>query len=288
MKKILFIINPKSGTDRIKALQKDIDLYLDDKFDAEIIYTEYAKHGTNIARKAVKNRVDIVVVVGGDGSVNDVVNGLYGSDVIMGIIPKGSGNGLARSLKISLKETAAIQKLNDLNVKKINVGSANHRLFVSNAGVGFDAVITNQFTKSTQRGFLSYIGLILKNIFTYKPKKWQFKINGKTKQETAFMLTAANAVQLGYGFQIAPEAKLDDGLLDVVTIRKFPILLGGKLTLGAFTGKILKSKYVEAEKTKEIEVYHPNLQLMQVDGEAMTCDSTVKIKIMPKQLRVLV
>lgn len=288
MKKVLFIINPLSGTDRIKALKQDIEENLDlDAFIYEIKYTEFPNHGETIAAEGVKKGFHIIVAVGGDGSVNDVIKGLYGTDVILGIIPKGSGNGLARSLKIPLQEVKAIRLLNALYIREIDVGKADGHLFVSNAGVGFDAVVTDEFSNNKRRGFLAYIGIILKNIWTYKPKTWTVEIDGKTTKTISFMLTVANAVQLGYGFQIAPDSKIDDGYFDLVNVRRFPVLMASLIALRAFSGTLYKSRFVTSEKVKKVRISHPKLNQLQLDGENLPCGNEVLIEVLPQQLKVI-
>lgn len=288
MKKVLFIINPLSGTNRIKALKNDIEENLDlNSFSYEIVYTEFPKHGTSLASEAANKGFDIIVAVGGDGSVNDVIKGLYGTQAILGIIPMGSGNGLARSLKVPLKEGRAIQLINKLSVCEIDIGKADGHLFASNAGVGFDAVVTNEFSNNERRGFLAYIGIILKNIWSYKPKKWTVEIDGKISTTTSFMLTAANAVQLGYGFQIAPESQIDDGYLDLVNIKKFPVLMASVIALRAFSGTIHKSRFVTTQKIKKVRISHPELNQLQLDGENLPCGNEIIIEVLPKKLKVI-
>ncbi|HEY9176850.1 MAG TPA: acylglycerol kinase family protein, partial [Flavipsychrobacter sp.] len=139
-KHLVFIINPKSGTDREKAIQQAIDTTLDQQqFTYEIQHTEYAKHGTKLAADAAASGAYAVVAVGGDGSVNDIVAGLAGTDAALAIIPKGSGNGMARSMSIPLKEREAIEVINRGNSIMMDLGYANDRPFISNAGVAFDA-----------------------------------------------------------------------------------------------------------------------------------------------------
>lgn len=288
-KKVLFIINPRAGVDRVKALQEDIDHYIDhDLFSIKLVYTEHAKHGVALAREGVAKGANLVVAVGGDGSVNDIVHGLYGSDVAMGIIPKGSGNGLARSLKIPLDQREALKRLNKFSVKHIDVGSADGHLFVSNAGVGFDTVVTKKFEHSQKRGFKAYISIILKSIWSYEPKLWQVEADGAYFETQSFMLTAANAIQLGYGFKVAPEADITDGYFELVNIKKFPKILASNIAIRAFTGGIKSSPYVSIKRAKNIKISHPNLKQLQIDGESLSCSSEILIKMMPKQLKVLV
>lgn len=288
MKRALFIINPNSGIDRVKSLKKVIEANLNpESFQYEIVYTEYAKHGTLLAREGVKNGFDLIVAVGGDGSVNDVIQGIYGTKAVLGIIPKGSGNGLARSLNIPLNESKAIRLMNDWAVKNIDIGSADGHLFASNAGVGFDTIVTVAFSESRRRGLSAYLSIILKSVWRYKVKEWNLTIDGKPVSVKAFMLTVANARQLGYGFKIAPTACLNDRYFDLVIVRKFPVLMAASVALRAFTGKIKGSPYVTIQKAKEIVISHPELQALQIDGEALHCEKRIIIKMLPEQLKVL-
>ena len=146
MKHLVFIINPRSGRDRVKAIQAEIDNTLDhQQFSFEVQYTEYAKHGIELARDAAGKGAFAVVAVGGDGSVNDVVKGLLGSNTALAIIPKGSGNGMARTLGIPRDVKAAIDIINRGNTVQMDVGYANDIPFISNAGVAFDALISKKF-----------------------------------------------------------------------------------------------------------------------------------------------
>ncbi len=288
MKSVLFIINPHSGVDRLKSIEKAIDEHLDKTlFSYKIAHTAYAKHGIELAQQGVKDDFDLIVAVGGDGSVNDVLHGIYGSDVTLGIIPMGSGNGLARSLDIPLSPAKAIALINQWHIHPIDVGQADGHLFLSNAGVGFDTLVTEKFSHSEHRGLTAYTSIVIKNFWTYTPKTWQVTIDGKTTETEAFMLTAANAKQLGYGFQIAPKAELCDGLFDLVLVKKFPALMGGIISIRAFLGAITESAYISTHKAKEITITHPDLKALQVDGETFTCNSSITIKMMPKQLKVL-
>jgi len=288
MKKVLFIINPFAGTDRIKALTKAIDQHLDvKKYQYEITYTKYAKHATKLVEDAAENSFDIIIIVGGDGSINEVIQSIYKTNPILGIIPKGSGNGLAKSLKIPFKNAKAIQLINDLNIQEIEVGKVNEKLFISSVGVGFDAVVTAAFQNHKRRGFFTYIYIILKYIWTYKAKKWNFTIDEKSHQSQSFMLNIANGKYLGYSFQIAPKAKLNDGFFEVVNLKKHPILYTPIIAIKAFTGKIDKSRFVTIQKAKEISIYHPDLNKIQLDGESVSCANEIHIKMMPKKIKII-
>lgn len=289
MRKVLFVINPHSGVDRKKKLQSLIEENLDSKkFSYEIAWTQYAKHGIEIGRQAALDGIDIIVAVGGDGSVNDIVNGIINTDVSLAIIPKGSGNGLSRSLNIPMNAKAAIQLINSGSLAKIDVGKINERLFVSNAGVGFDALVTDKFKSSKNRGFRAYSKIITQHLLSYKPLLYSIEIDGKKSKEKAFMLTVANGVQLGYGFKIAPDASVHDGLFDIVILSKFPKVFAFTIALLAFTGQIHKSRFVKHLRGKHIKIEHAELTKMQFDGESESCNQIVTIELIPQSLNVII
>ncbi|KAA5537020.1 diacylglycerol kinase family lipid kinase [Taibaiella lutea] len=289
MKKILFIINPKSGMDRVKALKSLIDQNLDHSiFEYKIAHTEYAKHGTEIARQGAADGFHIIVAVGGDGSVNDVIAGLHNTNAALAIIPKGSGNGLARSMKIPLDSAKAIQLINKEKKITIDLGKADGKIFVSNAGVGFDALVARKFAKSNRRGMAIYSWIVTKYLWMYKEKVWQIEVDGTPIKEKAFILTVANAAQFGYNFKIAPHADLQDGLFDIVIIKKYPKILGAVIAIRAFNGSILKSKYVLHFKGRSITIRHPELSLLQMDGDVYKCGTEVKIEMQPASLHVII
>ena len=289
MKKALFIINPNSGVDRIKEIQYLIKENLSpQKFSYELVYTQFPKHGTQLARSAVERGFEVIVAVGGDGSVNDVINGIYGTDAILAILPKGSGNGLARSLGIPLNTRKAIQLMNAQNTTEIDLGDANGHIFSSTAGVGFDALVAKKFAANKRRGFVAYSWIITKYLWSYKLYDWLIEVDEKQFKEKAFMLTVANAIQLGYGFKIAPAADLKDGFFDIIILKKFPVLMAFLIAFRAFRGTLLKSRYVDLLRAKEVTISHAELHLFQFDGEAAVCDQQIKIKMLPKALKILV
>lgn len=288
-KHIVFIINPKSGVERQKEIQQGIDTHLDkERFSHELIYTQFAKHGTTLAKEAARNGAFMVVAVGGDGSVNDVVQGLLDTDTILGIIPKGSGNGMARTMQIPLDTNEAIKVINKSNIKSMDVAYANDRPFISNAGVAFDALISKKFAKSERRGLMVYSWLVTKYMWLYKSWDWKIVVDGRHLTERAFMVNVANGQQFGYNFRIAPMASFTDGLLDLVIVRKFPKILGGLIAFRAMTGNIMRSSYVEHIRGREITISHPSLRLMQTDGDAHQCDHSITFTIRQGAQKVVV
>ena len=289
MKHLVFIINPRSGKDRVKAIQAEIDKTLDhQQFSFEVQYTEYAKHGIELARDATSKRAFAVVAVGGDGSVNDIMKGLLGSNTALAIIPKGSGNGMARTLGIPRDVKAAIDIINRGNTVQMDVGYANDIPFISNAGVAFDALISKKFAKSVRRGLPAYSWLVTKHLWTYKEWEWDIVIDGKSMKEKAFIINVANGRQFGYNFQIAPGASWTDGLLDVVVVKKFPKIFGGLMALRLLQGSILSSRYVDHYAAKEVVISHPELRLMQTDGDAYVSPNRIAFRIEPGAQRLIV
>lgn len=288
-KHLVFIVNPKSGVEREKAIQRAIDNRLDiNTYSYEIQHTEYAKHGTELAREAAAKNAYAVVAVGGDGSVNDIVTGLIGTDTSLGIIPKGSGNGMARTMQIPMNEEEAIEVINKGNTIKMDIGYANERPFISNAGVAFDALISRKFAKSTRRGFAMYSWLVTKYMWSYNEWDWNITIDGKHLKEKAFIVCVANGRQFGYNFQIAPDANWTDGLFDLIIINKFPKILSAAIVVRAMTGTLTSSPYVKHYRGKDIIISHPELKLMQTDGDAHQCTNKVHFKMVHSAQKVIV
>jgi YegS/Rv2252/BmrU family lipid kinase len=287
-KHLVFIINPRSGTDRVKAMRQAIEANLSKElYTYDLQHTKYPSHGVVLAREAAAAGAFGVVAVGGDGSVNDVVTGLVGTSTALGIIPRGSGNGMARTMGLQLNDAACIRVINGAKIVATDIGYANDRPYISNAGVGFDALISKKFSKSNRRGFRTYSWLVMQHLWLYKEHEWRITIDGDALRERAFIVNVANGQQFGYNFKIAPQASYTDGLLDVVIIRKFPKLLGAGLVLRAMKGNITRSPYVQYYRCKEATVSHPELQLMQVDGDAHACSNKIVFRVAAGALGVL-
>ncbi len=288
-KHLVFIINPKSGVDRKKPMRQTIDEALNHaQFSYEILHTKFAKHGIELASKAAADGAFAVVAVGGDGSINDVVQGLMGSHTALAIIPKGSGNGMARTLNIPLHDREAIELINKGKYTMMDLAFANGKPFISTAGVAFDALISKKFSTSKKRGFGRYSWLVFKHLWTYKAWQWQIKMDGDDKSERAFIVNIANGQQFGYNFIIAPEADWTDGLLDVIVVHKFPKLYGAVLMLRALTGTITSSRYVKHFRAREVMVSHPELKWMHTDGDVHSCENEVRFTVQQGAQKVLV
>ncbi|PSL49606.1 YegS/Rv2252/BmrU family lipid kinase [Chitinophaga niastensis] len=291
MKKILFIINRKAGTDREKRLEDAIRQYLPaDKFEVSITHLAYLGHGADLAREAVKNAVDTVVAVGGDGSINEIAQGLVGSNTAMAILPLGSGNGLARALKIPLDIGKALRLIVADKQRPIDVGYANEHLFLSNAGVGFDALIAEQFRHTKKRGLSGYAKLVLKSFNSYEPAEYNIDIDGQVLQAKAFLLTVANGNQFGYEFKLAPSASVFDGQLDICIMPPVGFFSLLPVSIYSLLGNIDKTRFMKHYTGKDITIRSKALQYLQVDGDAVPLseNGVVHLRIQAQAIKVVV
>jgi diacylglycerol kinase (ATP) len=289
--KIAFIINPKSGRRKKVNLEEKIFKNLDlEIFVPSLHYTSYPRHAYKLACQLAEEGYSKIVAVGGDGTVNEVAGAASELDIALGIIPTGSGNGLARHLGISTHINRAINNLNSYKIKRIDVGKINNKWFFCTCGVGFDAHIGRRFSKVHKRGFVSYIRTVIREYRRYKPKKYSFRVDGKQYTRKALLITIANASQYGNNAYIAPEASIDDGLFDVGIINPFPAFKALLMGIRLFNGSLQYSKYHEVIRGKEIIFKKPKKKyIFHYDGEPKKFKKgKIKICIYPKQLKVLV
>lgn len=289
-KKIVFIINPISGTGGYKTVEDAITKSLNlEKFEPIIEYTKYKGHATEIAKEYSLKQFDYIISVGGDGTLNEVVNGMIDSDATMGIIATGSGNGLARHLNISTKPQKAIDIINQEHVVQIDTVSLNEYRFISIAGIGFDAMVAHLFSLSKARGFKTYAKIAFKQFFSYKSKKYSLQFPDKLKIKRAFFITFANSSQWGYNTKISPTASLTDGLVDVCIFKKPSLLRAILLIPFLFSNKIDKSHQVKIIKVPEVIITRPNGKKMHIhiDGDDAKKQKMVHIKVNPLSLKIL-
>lgn len=285
---ILFIINPISGTGKKKIVEQLIKEELThNKFEVSIRYTEAVGHATMISKEGVEAYVDVIVAVGGDGSVNEVAKGLIGTNVKMGIIPAGSGNGFARHLNIPMDKRKAVILLNKLHSKSVDTASVNDQLFVGTAGVGFDAHIGLKFDEASTRGFWTYLKLTFKEYFNYKEQSYQISIDQKkTINEKAFFMSFCNINQWGNNVFISPNSNIKDGLIRVVLIRKMNLLSVPFFAFRLFSKSVDKSKYYKEFSGKKVEV-NQSINLIHIDGEPTRLGQKVLVEIKPSSLEVI-
>jgi YegS/Rv2252/BmrU family lipid kinase len=286
--KIRFIINPISGKANHQRLEKKIEKNLDlNKFDFDYFYTEHPKHATELAHKAASEKIDVVVAVGGDGTMHECANGLLGSQTALAVLPCGSGNGFAFHFGMHRDIDKAIQQLNISDFKIIDSCTANGLPFFNVSGVGFDAHIANLFATTKVRGFSSYVKLVLGECANYPAQDYTIEYDDKKQIHNAVIISWANATQFGNGAQISPESVTDDGLIDICILKDFKRYLVPVLLYHLFTGKIHHSKYMTIIRTKKAKISCQN-GLSHLDGEGVDLGKEIIIDTHPKTLKVFI
>jgi diacylglycerol kinase (ATP) len=290
-KLIVFIVNPKAGiTPKSKTVIELLagNVIPSSRFIPEVVFTQRAGHATELAKEALARGADIVVASGGDGTINEVACAMVNTGIPMGILPAGSGNGLARSLGISLSYALALRTIIRGNTKLMDVAIANDTLYTSIAGVGFDAHVAQKFAESYLRGMFSYLKIILNEFRAYKPLTYKLTIDGVSMEKQALVIVFANGNQFGFNTRIAPDAKVDDGFLDVCVMKKMPVSQLLNVGYHMMRGTPVKTGYTEYFKGKEITIETSSDPLMNIDGEPKIMQSPVKISIQPLALNVIV
>jgi len=266
-----------------------IEEYLDAAiFDASVVFTDGASHARQLTSEAVNNNYDLVVAVGGDGTVNEVASALVGTNTTFGIIPCGSGNGLSRFLNIPMDIKKAIKNLNTARFEIIDSARANGEPFFNMAGMGFDAHISEVFSHDKKRGFITYVKSSFREISNYKSQNYHIEIDGKVYEREAFMLSFANSSQYGNNAHISPHASVQDGLIDVCIIKAFPIWRLIEMGIRMLTKTVDKTGYVEIIRGKNIKVTRDNPGPMHLDGEPHIAGTSVEINVVPNSLKIIV
>jgi diacylglycerol kinase (ATP) len=288
-RKICFIHNPVSGVRKFNHFEELVRQYLDlDKFDYSLWETKSPKDAMRLASAAVQEKFEIVIAVGGDGTINEVIQGLGNAEIILGIIPGGSGNGLARHLEIPLEPEKAIQLINKFNTKKIDIATINGYPFASIAGLGFDARVASKYRKVRRRGLYGYARVIAMEFFRYREREYTITFDDQQITRKALLVSIANSNQFGYNTIIAPTSRADDGLLDVVIMKKFPLGELPRMISLLFTGKIDQASYYESFKTKELFIVRKRGKRVNIDGEAIRMGREIFVRIQPAAIKVIV
>lgn len=277
---MLFIVNPISG-----GIGKSHICSRLEKSGYKVVYTEYPGHAEEIARQASEHKV---VAVGGDGTVNEVARGIIGTEKILGIIPCGSGDGLALHLGISRKFEKALDTVLEGTVHPLDAGRINGRLFFSVCGVGFDAVVSERFAKSGKRGLLSYIEQGMSLWREFKPEKYRITIDGRTWENDAALITVGNSSQWGNGAKITPLADSCDGILDVTVADMFTTLEMPSLAWLLMTGHLDRSARIHCYRGKDIKISRRTGGPAHADGDWFEAGTDINIEIIPGALRVMV
>jgi diacylglycerol kinase (ATP) len=287
-RKLLFIVNPRSGKRNSAKIIEIIHKNLQGKINYEIgLWTNIDEFNLLSQRLKNENFTD-AIAVGGDGSVNLVAKTILNTPLVLGIIPTGSGNGLARSLGICIKTRKALQQILKGKIEIIDSGEVNRHPFFCTSGVGFDAHIGNLFANLPKRGLKTYIKLIRKELFSYKPQEYSVTANGAEIKKTAFFITVANAGQFGNNFYMAPGAKVNDGLFHVVIVKPFKLIPGLFMLLKIVRKKAYTSRYIETLACSKLTIKRKNEGSIHFDGEPFIMGKELDFTLIPNNLKVIV
>lgn len=290
IKKIRFIVNPISGINRnpqkivgwIESSFKSTDIRID------IVYTKSPGDGTGLAKESIKKNFDLVVVVGGDGTMNEVGRALFKSDVAMGVIPAGSGNGFARNFKIPLDQELAIKMLLSPRIIKIDVGKINDHHFFNVAGLGLDAEISCNFEEFGIRGPLPYFLIGTKSFMLYQPSPIKLKFDDREIEISPLLVSIANAPEYGNGAIIAPGAKPTDGILNVTILEKMPLWKAVPNLYRLFNGTINQIEGYHCYQFKDMIIERLTPGPIHTDGNPHMEGTKLKIEVIPSALKIVV
>jgi YegS/Rv2252/BmrU family lipid kinase len=286
---VLFIVNPVAGSDSKRQIPDRIVKSLDsNRFIPSIVYSKNPGNATEIAKEHYDKGIRKIVAVGGDGTVNEVAKILISTNSTLGIIPLGSGNGLARHLKIPFNINLAVNLINRDQIAMLDFGLINQTPFFCTAGVGFDALVGYKFGQLKERGFTNYVKTTIKEFFRYQPQSYTLRDNGQALNKEAFLITVANASQFGNNAYIAPNADVTDGMLDVTIISPFPKFLSPSFGIKLFNRKLGRSRYVEMFRIKQLTIERKEPGFVHFDGEPASMEENLTFKVKPMGLNVFV
>ncbi len=285
----LFIINPIAGTRNNLNLSEIINsVYGDGKINYKICLTEARNHGRELAQKAVEQGIPYIIAAGGDGTINEVASELIYSNSALGVIALGSGNGFARHLRLPLDTEHALYQLKQRITRTIDTGLINDRPFLCTAGIGFEAQISYVFDQVEGRGFKTYAKSVIRQLSSYEPLTYHVKGRDLDFETKAFTVCFANAAQYGNNFYISPEAKIDDGKLNLNIIEPFPRIQFPSIARRFMNKKLGESKYYHNYLFEEIEVSFQGTHIAHIDGDPVDLGNKLKIKIEPLSLKVMI
>ncbi|MEP6626671.1 MAG: diacylglycerol kinase family protein [Ginsengibacter sp.] len=295
-RKILFFVNPIAGTKSKLQLEKQIIKRCEEENLAfEILFTSKDGDYDFLRERIAIEGITDIVICGGDGSISPVISSLLKTEVNIGIIPRGSGNGLARTARIPKSVDKALDIILKGNASRVDAFTINDRLSCHVCGLGFDALVAHEFSKQRTRGLSTYTRETLKHFFSIKPYAFSIEVEGKHFKTDAFLLCIANSNQFGNNFKIAPKASICDGLLDIVILKKTSkiqivvafvkqILFG---QVGSISTKKLKENNLLYFQTQSIKIENPDLAPLHIDGDPTETSRRFSIEILPGAYRLL-
>jgi len=287
-RKITFILNPKSGTSSKAEVPALIEQIIDKNlFTPEICFTEYRGHAAEIAKQKAEEGVDLVVAVGGDGTVNEVARSLVHTNTALAIIPCGSGNGLARHLCIPMDIKKALSIINSFKIDSYDYGVINGMPFFCTCGMGFDAFISLKFAEAGKRGPITYVENVLKEGLKYKPETYEVSDDTGAKKYKAFLIACANASQYGNNAYIAPGATMKDGEMDVIIMEPFTALDAPQIAADLFMKTMHNNSKIKTFRTKTLHITRKEPGAIHYDGDPIMTDKDIDVHIEPQGIKIL-
>lgn len=286
----LFVVNPVAGKNKgAKVLPLIKSVMKEKSIPHEIIETTEIGEARRIAKEGITKDFSTIVAVGGDGTIHEVLNGMVGSNKILGIIPAGTGNDFSKSLKLPQNPHRALEVILYGKTKLVDLGKTNGIHFVNFASVGLDAAIASEANRIKKQipGKLSYIIAAIKEITSFKSREMQFVIDGKNISEKIMMITMCNGIYYGGGMKVAPNALLEDGYFDVCVIKDMNKLKLLVLFPTIYLGKHLGYKEVSFYRAKKVEIISKHQLQVNADGE-LIYNKTLKFEISQQKLEVIV
>ncbi len=287
LRQLLLIVNPVSGAGGKESIEPLVKSRLEPLgYKITTAFTCARGDATRLARQAVKEGCYGVIAAGGDGTINETAVALCNSNAVLGIIPCGSGNGLARHLGIPLDIEKAIDIIAEGNIVRSDYGSVNSRPFFCTFGVGFDAAVSNTFAKQPRRGKLAYIKSAISEYVKFHPQVYTISANGHVLTEKAFLVTCCNASQYGNNAYIAPTASITDGLLDITIVHAGTPFDTALVGVDLFTGFINSNTLIHTFRAPAAVIYRQQAGPAHIDGEPVTIDDTMEIRCHASALNI--
>lgn len=289
--KVYFIVKPLGGY-KLKQLRKSLEKTFDNKKDSFYIFSSMKKgHSIALTEKAIDEKADVVVACGGDGTINEVAQGLVETQIPLGIIPLGSGNGIARHFKIPLEISKSVQVIKKNKLAKMDVGVVNGHYFFGNMGCALESHFIRSYQKNQRHGIWAYVIAFFDALVSFKHQKIQVEYLDNVREISPFILLVSNANQQGYDFSLTPQAQSDDGLLDLFWMEKSNVFNKIKFFLYALLKRKLMGKRFDliSLSTLKIRLLDQDDFCVQIDGENLPIFSNyIEIKVLPKKLNVIV
>ncbi len=287
-KQVVFIINPIFGINRrpSRIIRWIEDIWQPSGMAYEILKTGHRGHGTKLAREAVARGADLVVAVGGDGTINEIGRGLLGSDATLGVVPAGSGNGFARNMKIPLEQKTAIEALLHPRVMRLDVGKINDYYFFNVAGAGLDAIISDRFDHVRLRGPVPYFLIGVREFFRFQPEPVVIQLPDQKLHRAPLLLSFANLPMFGINATIAPNAKPDDGLIDVCVLNPVRFQRAVANLPKLFSGHIDELPEMEIYPASRVTVFRPTAGPIHTDGDPHPEEAILNVEVLPAHLKL--